>query len=456
MNNIDVYDVANSTWYKQSTSGPPPPIRVNPCVSVVAAPDMSSFQIHMYGGQNLIPYGSQIQYSDMWILTMPSFTWIQVDLDGQDQPPARAGHSCTMWDGQMVVIGGYVGKDISCDSPGIYVFNATSLQWQNSFVALTSSSSGSSDGSSGSVSGVFSEGGSGSSKGTSDSSSQDIADQGWSIVQGSRGYQVPALVQSVIGGSSQGGATATIPAVGSATAGPLATGKPPTYTVTQSGSTVTQTANPTGTAPASSNPSKQPLTKSGPNTGAIAAGVIAGALAILAAYLAFCTWLYRKQLQRYKNHVAMAQRTAFNNSPDNLNWTSEGSGALDVVRSNEKAPGVILGPFGTEISGSNRPSGSVGRSSEGSGITPGSAYTPEASGGYGGGVMPGGQYGRTSLGDDGIEYLGAGAAGQGVYGRAGGSVTAHSSMEDLLGGQEPSFFSVVLNPRRTLRVVNSD
>jgi hypothetical protein len=30
------------------------------------------------------------------------------------------------------------------------------------------------------------------------------------------------------------------------------------------------------------------------------------------------------------------------------------------------------------------------------------------------------------------------------------------SQEDLLGGQEPSFFSVVLNPRRTLRVVNLD
>jgi hypothetical protein len=30
------------------------------------------------------------------------------------------------------------------------------------------------------------------------------------------------------------------------------------------------------------------------------------------------------------------------------------------------------------------------------------------------------------------------------------------SQEDLLGNQEPSFFSVVLNPRRTLRVVNLD
>jgi len=32
----------------------------------------------------------------------------------------------------------------------------------------------------------------------------------------------------------------------------------------------------------------------------------------------------------------------------------------------------------------------------------------------------------------------------------------YESGDDLLGGQEPSFFSVVLNPRRTLRVVNND
>jgi len=113
MNVIDVYDIASSTWYKQPTSGTSPPIRVDPCAVVAAAPDGTSFNIYLYGGQNLIPYGSQIQYSDIYILTIPSFTWIQVDMTGQSQPPARAGHSCTMWDGQLVVIGGYVGKDIS-------------------------------------------------------------------------------------------------------------------------------------------------------------------------------------------------------------------------------------------------------------------------------------------------------------------------------------------------------
>jgi hypothetical protein len=443
MNVIDVYDIASSTWYKQATSGPSPPIRVDPCAVVAAARDGTSFNVYLYGGQNLIPFGSQIQYSDMWILTIPSFTWIQVDMTGQSQPPARAGHSCVLWDGQIVVIGGYVGKDISCDSPGIYVFNASSLQWANSFTSLSTPAE-----------------------------SFSIS-QGSSVFQSSWGYAVPAPVQSVIGGSPSGGATATTPAAGSATAGPIATGRPPTFTITQSGSTVIQTAHSTSTV--SPGVTEQSSGKPSSNTGTIAAGTIAAALAILAAYLAFCTWLYRKQLRIYKDHVAMAQRTAFASSPENGNWGSDvGSGNGSGGRINEKVgTGVMLGPFGTELRGS----GSLGRASVGgsagsgggsglqavltpsSGVSPGSgALGDSGSGsGYGGGLMPGrGQYSVLNEEQhEGAEYLGGGLPGPSYLGRPSGS-TAHSSMEDLIGGQEPSFFSVVLNPRRTLRVVNMD
>lgn len=62
------------------------------------------------------------------------------------------------------------------------------------------------------------------------------------------------------------------------------------------------------------------------NVGAIAAGSVAGVLAILAIYLAFCSWLYRRQLKMYKNHVAMAQRTSFNASPD-PGWSGSASGS---------------------------------------------------------------------------------------------------------------------------------
>ncbi|PBP26958.1 cell wall anchored protein [Diplocarpon rosae] len=430
MNTIDIYDVANSTWYRQATSGSSPPIRVNPCVGVVAAPDGTSFQVHLYGGQDLIPFGDQVQYSDMWILTIPSFTWIQVDMDGQSAPYARAGHQCTMWDGQLVVIGGYVGKDISCDSPGIYVFNASSLKWQNSFVALSSSSPDSV------VSGSSS----------SSSGSSDTDDQGSTVLKGSRGYQVPAIVQSIIGGSSQGGATATSPAVGAATAGPIASGKPPTFTVTQSGSVVTQTAQPSSKSSSGIASKEKPST----NVGTVIAGVAASLLAVLAAYLAFCTWLYRKQLNLYKNHVAMAQRTTFSNSLDDANWSSEAvSTDLATAKSSETPAGVALSSFGTEVGGSARGSSTASR------LAPGDASSGRGGEGYGGGSVPGVRYGRASQSDDGAEYLAAN--GSIPYERVGGGhQTAHSSVEDLLGGQEPSFFSVVLNPRQTLRVVNLD
>jgi hypothetical protein len=52
---LDVYDIASSVWYQQKTSGTPPGVRVNPCAVIASAPDASSFQIYLYGGQNLIP-----------------------------------------------------------------------------------------------------------------------------------------------------------------------------------------------------------------------------------------------------------------------------------------------------------------------------------------------------------------------------------------------------------------
>lgn len=72
INIIDVYDIATSTWYKQATSGPSPKVRVNPCAVVAAAADGSSFQVYMFAGQSLAAQGSQVEYSDTWILSVPS------------------------------------------------------------------------------------------------------------------------------------------------------------------------------------------------------------------------------------------------------------------------------------------------------------------------------------------------------------------------------------------------
>jgi len=357
-------------------------------------------------------------------------------------------------------MGGYVGKDISCDSPGVYVFNASSLEWSNSFTALAHpeadpKSGSSSDGSS------KADGGSSSSIPGSGSASDS------SVLQGSYGYQVPAILQSIIGGSSAGGATATQPARGSATAGPIATGKPPTFTVTASGTTVIQTAQPTAAATGSASNSKPVTETQKPKTGLIAAGVIAGVAGVLAAYLAFCTWLYRRQLNKYKSHVALAQRTGYGSENGDAPWNSSGEGSGAAVRMSNAGPALpMLGPFGTAFGGS----GSAGRPSLGESlggrsglsttqdVTPLSATSGSGSlpfGGHGPYAVPPmppaakwGAYGRLDEEGEDTAYMGAAST------VSGGST--NSSMVDLLGGQEPSFFSVVLNPRRTLRVVNSD
>ncbi|KAI4187240.1 MAG: hypothetical protein LQ346_005524 [Caloplaca aetnensis] len=377
MNVIDVYDIATSTWYKQATDGEYPDLRVNPCAVAASAPDGSSTNVYVYGGQNLIPYGQQIQYDEMWILSVPSFKWLKVDTTGQSTPPARVGASCSIWDGQIVVIGGYTGPDLSCDS-GFYVFSATDLKWQNNFNALSG----------------------GNTQNQQVSQQKDLTG-----LSGSYGYEVPGAVQSVIGGDAKGGATITAP-VQAATQGPLATGKPIIYTVTDSnGAVVTQT----GTVNTSSGNGNR---KSGPNIAAIVAGVVAGFFAVLAAYLGFCAWVYRRQLALYKDHVAMSQRAA-------------------ARAPNEKSSFL---PSSTEGSSARNGKGSI---------------TDQSS------AIGGASSRLTGTNSNGLDSN-APPLPTGLWPPVGGNSTANSSNEDLMLGQEPSFVGVLLNPRRSLRVINRD
>ena len=373
MNIIDVYDIATSTWYKQATTGNSPTIRVNPCAVALSAEDGSSTNVYMYGGQNLLPTGKQVQYEDIWILSVPSFTWVKVSTDNLSNPPPRAGHSCEVWDGQMVVVGGYVGANVSCDYPGTYVFDASELKWQNQFTALP---------------------------GSDDQSQQNSQSGNDTGLSGSYGYQVPAAVQSVIGGNGRGGATITTPAAG-ATEGPLATGRPIVYTITASGSVVTETAGASGGGGGFSNQNQS----SGPNVAAIAAGTVAGVLFIVACYLGFCAWVYRRQLQLYKNHVAAAQRAAA--APTNEKYTFLGHRSSEEPSSSNRRS--------TEAN-SSHPSGNSSRYPRSTNEVP-----PP---------LPGQLPGTNS--------------------------PAASSNEDLLLNHEPSFMGVLLNPRRSLRVVNRD
>lgn len=390
MNVIDVYDISKSTWYKQSTSGPMPPYRVNPCATVAAAADGSSYNVYMFGGQNLQPAGDQTQKDDMWILSVPSFTWIEVDQSKSSVPYARAGHSCHVWDGQMIVLGGFVSKEISCDAPGIYVFNMTSLEWSDQFTALTGKKA---------MQAFTGEGS------TGNPLAQQANQRGFGTdagIEGSYGYAVPEPVYKAIGGEATGGATVTAP-VQTPTGGPLATGKPHTYTVTgPNGAIITEVSD--GGNGSSSG--------SGTNVGAIVAGVIAGVLFIIAVYFAFCAWVYRKQVTIWKNHAAMV--TARSNAEKEKSGINTSASKV----SSERPPGTMASSAGGAAAGSF----DIGR--------------------------------NTSRDDGSTSYHGAGG-----YQPIGRRSSEGSIQDDLLAGQEPSFWGtrgVLLNPRRSLRVINRD
>jgi hypothetical protein len=364
----------------------------------------------MFGGQNLTPYGDQVQYDDMWILSIPSFTWISVDMSSQNVPPARAGHSCHIWDSQMIVIGGYVGKDLSCDSPGIYVFNTSSLSWSEQFTALTGDKALQSY--------------TGKSEDTGNPLAQQANQRGFDAkagLEGSYGYAVPAAVQSVIGGKETGGATLTAP-VQTPTEGPLKSGTPITYTLTgPDGAVVTTTT----TLPA-------PSSGGGKNIAAIIAGSVAGFFALVAAYMAFCAWIYRKQVKIWKNHATMVTQRAANNEKSG----HSGTGATVTSsgkNSTERGPRDLLLAMTTTRTSSAGNSG---------------VHTA-----FGDGVV------RNS-GEAATAYTGAGGLSDNRGADGIGRRTSVGSVTDnLLEGQEPSFWGangVLLNPRRSLRVINRD
>ena len=408
MNQLDVYDIATSSWYIQSTSGPTPELRVNPCAVIAAAPDGTSYNIHMFGGQNLIPAGNQTQFNDMWILTLPSFTWIKVDMDNQSVPPGRSGHTCNVWDAQMVMVGGYVGANtLTCERPGIYVFDLSALEWVNQFTATSSGA----DDNAGTSTDLKSDG-SGSS-GTNNPFNQQPAQlyskDSVGGLEGSYGYKVPPAVISVVGGDENGGATLTTPVM-TATAGPLATGRPITYT-NAAGATVTATP---GSSSGSSGSGG-----SGTNVGAIVAGVIAGLFFIIACYLAFCAYVYRKQLQLYKRHVEMTQAQARGEKisviPGLLATNASSSnGGRTTPSDPSRYGGASVKKFPTNSGGASN-------------------HSRQESGNSHNGLLPNGGYTGVRRNSD-----------------------VSDSDEDLLDGHEPTFVGVMLNPRRSLRVINRD
>ena len=74
MQEILLYDIANSKWYTQKATGEVPEQRRRFCAGVVWAEDRSSYNIYLYGGLG-VPAG--LGFDDIYILSIPSFRWIK-------------------------------------------------------------------------------------------------------------------------------------------------------------------------------------------------------------------------------------------------------------------------------------------------------------------------------------------------------------------------------------------
>lgn len=133
MNSIPLYDVAAEKWYIQNTSGSDSPPQLTQFCSVVAVDeDASTFNIYIYGGYDGLD-ASDKPSDDVWVLSLPSFTWTKV-YEGSDTH-GRSGHQClTPYPDKMFVIGGIHQNQASClDGGFIQVFDLNKLEFQDTY-----------------------------------------------------------------------------------------------------------------------------------------------------------------------------------------------------------------------------------------------------------------------------------------------------------------------------------
>ncbi|KAL6713486.1 hypothetical protein ACLMJK_008951 [Lecanora helva] len=137
MNSVQVYDIAGAKWFTVYATGDIPPTRSRPCSALSAAPDDSSFQMILHGG-----WDEEVGLADMYVLTMPAFHWIKMNVTGGNATSGRRMDTfcSTYQDRSMFVIGGKSQLDpsasnISCsdDYAAIRLLDTTTFEWQDQY-----------------------------------------------------------------------------------------------------------------------------------------------------------------------------------------------------------------------------------------------------------------------------------------------------------------------------------
>ncbi|KAJ9602122.1 hypothetical protein H2200_013482 [Cladophialophora chaetospira] len=129
---FDIYDIGSGQWSKQALN-PSSPIPPGPlaqfCTVVASSEDGSHHDIFVYGGWDS---NGGMPSQEVWILSIPSFTWVRASSDGGS---ARQGHVCVSpYPDQMMVIGGTgaFGGGFSTNN-SVDVFNLNSLTWTGKY-----------------------------------------------------------------------------------------------------------------------------------------------------------------------------------------------------------------------------------------------------------------------------------------------------------------------------------
>jgi hypothetical protein len=258
MDQIILYDVLSGKSYFQNATGDVPESRRRFCAGATWVEDQSSYNIYLYGGAG--EEEGSVGFDDIYILTLPTFTWIKMYPDGNSTGSyPHHSFSCNVVnEAQMFIHGGFFPLNDDCDVPDQWGLHDMSLGRQN----------------------------------------KDKAP--WMLYNPDLAtYAVPTDIISVVGGNSKGGATKTAPSGGFDHQDLTAL-----MTRTASAGTRTATRNVSGATATGDSDSDNKLP-----TGAIVGIAVGGAVVLIGVLLAgFCLIRRRRsRRERVGSQQPMAQ-----------------------------------------------------------------------------------------------------------------------------------------------------
>ncbi|KAL0764874.1 hypothetical protein CaCOL14_012680 [Colletotrichum acutatum] len=258
---VDIYDVETGFWFRQETFGLPdiPTGRSDICAVLVPVADKSSWNIYMIAGVE--NYATYITSEEIWVLTLPTFTWILV----HTRADGMYGHTCHAVGENLLIVGGMQTKN----DGGMQNVNTCAEHMPVEIFSLAS---------------------------------QNYTGR-YDTQAAKRLAPVPSQVVAAVGGTSSGGASQRAPRAWSdvylqyifdpSLRRPAYT---PEYTLVVEPSS---TASPSSSASSTTQPDSD-----GPSKGAIAGGVVGGVAAI--ALVGLGAFLFLRRRKKRRAHEAAA------------------------------------------------------------------------------------------------------------------------------------------------------